>query len=293
VQWFASDAVLAVNSATLDLASPLPNYGIRSRTDVCARAFFKSAKPVRISQTVYYVLWLVGAFHLGVPDLVDGICLLCRCLTRREHEVFLSHSGEQKPFVYDLFKDFRNCSRFQFNEPFFDVQDESLPKGEEWRDRLVKAARNCKVAVLILTKEYLISHWPMLELLHFIDARKTGHNPDIKLIPVFYGGLLPSDLGDQVIEDRWKAEWEKIIGMGSSSKLRKISLTVELCKEALSILKHINGILAQSFKSFELLRKDIVSKVLKHLPSGFDPEEDPNVEGCRRLCDVSLLEPFW
>ncbi|KAG0566025.1 hypothetical protein KC19_7G032500 [Ceratodon purpureus] len=207
------------------------------------------------------------------------------CQNRREHEVFLSHSGMQKPFVHDLFKDFLNVPRFQFNKPFFDVQDASLPKGEKWKDRLIKAARNCKVAVLILTKDYLTSLWPMLELLHFIDAQKTD-NPDMKLVPVFYDDLLPSHLSDEVIKDCWKVEWEHLIGTGSSVKLRRISLTVELCQEALRTLKDINGIKARSFESFELLRKDIVSKVLKHLPSGFDPEIDPDVEGGRRLCDM-------
>ena len=96
----------------------------------------------------------------------------------------MCRSGKQKPFVYDLFDDFQRVPRSQSNERFFDVQDASLPKGEEWIDRLTKTARNCKVAVMILTKDFLTSKWPMLELLHFIDAQKTT-NCGMKLLPIF------------------------------------------------------------------------------------------------------------
>ena len=65
-------------------------------------------------------------------------CLVCRGQSYQKHEVFLSHSGLQKQFVNDLFNEFLNYHRFLSNPPFFDVHDDSLPKGEIWRDRLIK-----------------------------------------------------------------------------------------------------------------------------------------------------------
>lgn len=191
----------------------------------------------------------------------------------------------------DLFQDFVTLARFQLNEPFFDTEDACLRKGEEFVGLIITAARNCAVAVMILTKEYLTSYWPMLELLHFIDAQKTT-NSDMKSVPVFYDNLLPSDLGDQVIEDCWKVKWEKIIPKGSSGAPIRNSLTVESCKEALKLLKKTNGIEARKYQSLQLLREAIVSAVLKFLPSSFDPEINPDIEGGRRLCDVSHLEPL-
>ena len=145
---------------------------------------------------------------------------------------------------------------------------------------------------MILTKDFLTSMWPMLELLYFDDAQKTD-NPDMKLLPVFLDPktVSPAELSDQFIEKEWKGAWEKIIAEKSSAKLREVALTVESCKKALKKLRDVNGIVAQG-KSHKELQICIVEKVLKHLPSGCDPEIDSEVEGCRRLCDVSSNKPF-
>ena len=95
----------------------------------------------------------------------------------------MSCSSKKKPFVYDLFDDFQRVPCSQSNERFFDVQDASLPK-RGMDSHLTRSARNCKVAVMILTKDFLTSKWPMLELLHFIDAQKTT-NCGMKLLPIF------------------------------------------------------------------------------------------------------------
>lgn len=204
------------------------------------------------------------------------------------HEVFLSHSGHEKRFVDDLFTDLVRLPRFRSNEPFFDTQDASLRKGEEFVTPIIEAARNCAVAVMVLTKEYLTSYWPMLELLHFIDAKRTT-NPDMKLLPVFYGDLLPSHLGEQAIKDRWEVEWEKIISQRSSqtSSSRRVSLTVESCQKALKILKNSNGIEMWKYKTSRSQKGAIVDAILKFLPASCDPEINPDIEGGRRLCDVS------
>lgn len=104
------------------------------------------------------------------------------------HEVFLSHAGKQKPFVFDLYQDFKNWPRCPRIDPFFDQRNKSLPKGEEFPVRIFNAARKCVVAVVILSKEYVTSKWPMLELLTFVEAQKFT-NPDLKLLPVFYDNL--------------------------------------------------------------------------------------------------------
>lgn len=217
---------------------------------------------------------------------------ICRsCESHGEHEVFLSHSGKQKIFVRGLFDDFLNYERFRRHKPFFDVDDESLRKGEVWIPKLIKAARECKVAVLVLTDDFLTSKWPMLELLHFVDAHKTT-NQSIKLLPVFFGDMVPAHLSDADCKARWIEKWKKLeaADTSSSAKPRQVSLTVESCLEAVHKLKDFNGIKNADFLTYKSLQQNILSKVEFYLPSGY--EKDPDVAGYDRLCKVNLLLYF-
>ncbi|GLJ41916.1 hypothetical protein SUGI_0867830 [Cryptomeria japonica] len=109
------------------------------------------------------------------------------CSDRQEiylaKDVFLSHSGKQKFFVRQLYRDLTN----QGVSCFFDQDPESLPLGEDFPSRIFEAAKTCKAAVLLLSENFLESKWPMLELSAFMEARdKTRTNPNLKIVPLFF-----------------------------------------------------------------------------------------------------------
>lgn len=52
-----------------------------------------------------------------------------------KHKIFLSHSGVQKRFTKDLFQALKAAHQ----SPFFDINDDSLPKGEKWYPALINA----------------------------------------------------------------------------------------------------------------------------------------------------------
>lgn len=207
----------------------------------------------------------------------------------QSHQVFLSHAGKQKPFVFDLYNDFVKWPRCPGVHPFFDQSDQSLPKGEEFPVRILEAARTCVVAVVILTKEYVTSKWPMLELLAFVEAQKSG-NPDLKLLPVFYDDLPTSSIDDHiVIDDSWVAEWEKMMpksDVASPQVPRMTTITAESCKDSLRKLRKINGLVLTNCTSLQTLRHRIVEAALNFLPAISEMDTE-NIQGCLRLCKVS------
>ena len=99
---------------------------------------------------------------------------------RPDHKIFVSHSGAQKKFVRKLCRDLEKCYHFAF----FDERDSSLPKGERFPELILRAAGQCRMAVVVVSEEYFVSKWPMIELHAFVQARLRS-NPDLKILPVF------------------------------------------------------------------------------------------------------------
>ncbi|KAI5058533.1 hypothetical protein GOP47_0026703 [Adiantum capillus-veneris] len=114
------------------------------------------------------------------------------------HDVFLSHSGAQKGFVTDLYDELKSC-RFC---PFFDAKYDSLPLAQSFPQHILAAASTCKLALVILSDEYLSSKWPMLELCWCMDA-----TPKVKILPVFFH-LSPDDLKEESNKRKWLSKWE-------------------------------------------------------------------------------------
>jgi len=96
-----------------------------------------------------------------------------------EHTIFLSHNGHDKPFVERLCEELK-CLNYS---PFFDQNSDSLPKGERFPPHLFKVAKQCLLAMIVLSERYLTSKWPMLELTAFVKARKRK-NRNMKLLPL-------------------------------------------------------------------------------------------------------------
>ncbi|KAH9303271.1 hypothetical protein KI387_014854, partial [Taxus chinensis] len=97
-------------------------------------------------------------------------------------DVFLSHSGAQKNFVRHLHRDLKR----EGVSCFFDEDPQSLRKGEKFPPRIFEATETCRVAVLVLSKEFIRSKWPMLELTALLKAKKSGKNPNLKILPIFF-----------------------------------------------------------------------------------------------------------
>ncbi|XP_057845447.1 disease resistance-like protein CSA1 isoform X2 [Cryptomeria japonica] len=166
-------------------------------------------------------------------------------------EVFLSHSGKQKFFVRQLNRDFANHGV----SCFFNQDRESLPLGEDFPSRIFEAGKTCKVAVFLLSKDFLESKWPMLELSACVEARdRTRTNPDLKILPLFFQ-ISPDALKDTKVDnENWKQL--KISGEKQAEWLRDLEL-----------IRRINGINSRENDDEVKFRDDIVKEIWHILPT--------------------------
>eukprot|EP01018_Ginkgo_biloba_P006349 Gb_20880 [translate_table: standard] len=196
-------------------------------------------------------------------DNEDTVKVTCK-------DIFLSHSGFQKNFVEQLHKDLQRENM----SSFFDKDKESLPKGREFPSLIFENARNCKVAVLVLSDEFLTSKWPMLELDTIVEA-KNFTNPDVKILPLFYkisAGTLRQKLGNNDFLPKWKAFQEK----DSRIDWNKWYAAV---KEMLKF----NGIQFIDKEGEVVYRENIVEHIRRLLPPNL-LYDDSRVMGKARLC---------
>ncbi|XP_024389454.1 disease resistance protein RPP2B-like [Physcomitrium patens] len=160
-------------------------------------------------------------------------------LHETKHKIFLSHSGAEKSFVEQLCVDLERSGYFF---PFFDQRSHSLPKGETFATLILQAAKQCHVAVTVLSKTFLTSKWPMIELGEFYKARNAG-NPPPYLLPLFFKVSI-KDLDEQSIEKLWMPTWEKFHAVD-----KRIDLG--LWKRAVKALSGTNGFIFEQAKPLE------------------------------------------
>lgn len=195
-----------------------------------------------------------------------------------KHDIFLSHSGAQKPFVEQLCKDLEAACFY----PFFDQRDDSLPKGKKFAELIFKAASQCRVAVIVLSKEFLSSKWPMLELLEFTKAIESGSNENLNMLPLFFK-LSISDLSDEAISKTWMLEWTKL-----AKKDPRVN--VQKWKKAVQKLHAVNGLMFAKFGGSEANYRDaVVNAIFKLIPPVL--HNTSGVQGCDRVCEI-LTEMF-
>jgi len=102
---------------------------------------------------------------------------------KSKHKIFLSHSGVQKEFVEHLCQALEDRCHY----PFFDRRLESLPKGKEFPSLILKATRQCQLLVVVVSEEYFMSKWPMIELNAFVQVSKVlKSNVNVAILPFFY-----------------------------------------------------------------------------------------------------------
>ena len=153
--------------------------------------------------------------------------------------------------------------RWGYN-PFFDIRDDSLPKGKKFPELIFRAARQCRVAILILSEAFFTdTKWPMLELEAFVDAQEKNSekkSPELYILPV-YLELTRVECKDNENRKRWQKKWEemeklevaeRMKEMGESEKV-KLEAEIEVArkkgvsraqkwKDALKVLGPSNGI---------------------------------------------------
>ena len=191
-----------------------------------------------------------------------------------KHKIFLSHSGAQKPFVEQLCKDLEACNHFAF----FDQRPTSLPKGEKFAALIIDAAQRCQVAVVVLSEMYLSSKWPMLELVEFVRAMKSG-NKSLRLLPLFYKASVV-DLSDESIENKWRPRWMKLAETDQR-------LDIEEWAAAVRELRRVNSLPFDKFGNSEVLyREAIVKEIFMLSPPDF-LHDISEIFGCDRLTRVS------
>jgi hypothetical protein len=221
-----------------------------------------------------------------------------RSLSHRKpkHTIFLSHSGDEKPFVEQLSVDLKRVN----HSPIFE------------------AAEHCQLTGVVLSKGYLSSKWPMLELSAFLKAKKTK-NPNLKLFPLFYK-LSPSDLDAKKVETEWMEKWEGLVESGAV-QAEEVSLWSEAVKslldaknvemekekdlkeqlvqgeveaedfsklfgEAVRELRPFNGLDFRKYGNSEVkYRAAVVEEICRCVPPMMEIDTE-RIRGCHRLCEV-------
>ncbi|XP_059066657.1 disease resistance protein Roq1-like [Cryptomeria japonica] len=183
----------------------------------------------------------------------------------QKFDAFLSHSGKQKNFVRQLHRDLTKRGVFCF----FDEDHESLPVGEPFPPRILAAAKSCKLAVLLLSKEFLETKWPMLELSTVVKARDKY--PNIKILPLFFK-IAPEALKQiKADNEKWR-EFEE-------SKEERAEW-----HRALRVIRGINGLKFTEGDNEVKFRDEIVKKVWHILSTDFPRYHVPCMQGELRMC---------
>ncbi|KAG0586270.1 hypothetical protein KC19_2G077600 [Ceratodon purpureus] len=213
------------------------------------------------------------------PSLEDGMESLGPNSRRvREiepkHHIFLSHSGNEKPFVEQLDHDLRGVNQ----RPFFDQDSDSLVKGEKFDAQILEVARRCRVAVVVVSEGFLTSEWPMVELSTFV---KYG----VKLVPLFFK-LTPDDLEKSNVEKKWKKKWRKLVKKGDLKEE-----VLDSWSKAVEELRKSNGVDYAKYANSELkYREYVVGEIDRLWPRrmkyAIDVPED-KIQGYQRLCEVA------
>ncbi|KAG0586832.1 hypothetical protein KC19_2G121000 [Ceratodon purpureus] len=122
----------------------------------------------------------------------------------KPYDIFLSHSGAQKDFVEQLFTELKR--QYGHYSVFFDK--DSIKHGEQISPNILEHAKTCKLAVAVLSEEYLTRRKPpMLELAASYTASKNGKGVPC-LLPVFLD-LKPEHAKSSEKQKIWKITWEE------------------------------------------------------------------------------------
>ena len=185
--------------------------------------------------------------------------------------MFLSHSGAQKDFVEQLCVDLQRRDRY----PFFDKLRSSLPIGERFPKRIFDAIEQCHVGVVVLSEEFFMSKWPMLEL-HAMVKKYKKPKSRMTIIPVFYL-ISVDDMKDSKKRKQWMSKWKELA-------LKDKRIHVQDWIECSKVLESIKGLMKESMDDVKF-REEIVKVICQKVPSE-TRWDDSHVQGRLRICEV-------
>ncbi|KAG0586233.1 hypothetical protein KC19_2G074100 [Ceratodon purpureus] len=196
------------------------------------------------------------------------------CEPQPKHDVFLSHSGQEKAFVEQLYHDLRRVNQ----RAFFDQDSNCLAKAEKFAREIIDAAGRCRVGVVVVSEGYLTSKWPMLELSRFVEC-------GVKVFPLFLK-LSPSDLKGNEVETKWKQSWRQLVERGEVKEE-----VLESWSKAVKELRSSNGLEYGKFANSEYkYRCAVVEEICKLWPPRVKCSTDvpqDEIQGYERLCKVA------
>ncbi|KAG0577117.1 hypothetical protein KC19_5G132000 [Ceratodon purpureus] len=195
-----------------------------------------------------------------------------------KHEVFLSYSRKQRDFVEQLDKDLRNCGY----SPFFDRDEYSLPVTENTTNNICAAIRQCEVAIVVLSEDFLsLTIWPMFELAYMVECKT-------RIIPIFYG-ISPADLDDVDKRNKWLLDWEKWADNVKENPDKEKLVRIPEWDKALNSLGPTQGFVYNATQGSVKLRTEIV----KEINSRVSPFPDYSyVQGGARFCQIICEKIF-
>jgi len=173
----------------------------------------------------------------------------------------------------------------RWHYPFFDRRPESLPKGERFPKLIIQAAKQCDMLIVVVSNEYFMSKWPMIELNAFVKAHELNHKAKCpqggpKILPLFYG-LSIKDLEDEALQKKWFENWEKL-----AKDDPKKRIVVSDWKYALDVLRSFNGLeYNKQLKEIVAYEDEIVSHVCKSIVPDLK-WDDSHVQGKSNICKV-------
>ncbi|KAG0570618.1 hypothetical protein KC19_6G175400 [Ceratodon purpureus] len=199
-------------------------------------------------------------------------------ILERKHRIFLSHSGAQKDFVEILCEALENHGRF----PFFDRRPSSLPKGESFPELILTAARQCRMGVVVVSEEYFMSKWPMIELDAFVQTwltqKEQQSETKLKIVPLFYG-LSLVEFEKEERRAAWYSRWEDLAKEDER-------ININSWKVSLRQLKRFNGIeYYPRTTGLMAYREEIVKQICREVPADVK-WDDSHVQGGSKLCQV-------
>ena len=125
------------------------------------------------------------------------------------YDVFICHTGDDKPFVEILYREMQKCGL----RAFFDK--ESLEKGDEVQATITNAIINSTFFVVVLSESFLNQDYPEAELKAALAFPEEHKRP---IMPVFY--KMTADICHRLTRKMYKKLTDSIYWMGMETWIR-------------------------------------------------------------------------
>jgi hypothetical protein len=136
------------------------------------------------------------------------------------------------------------------------------------------------MAVVVVSEEYFMSKWPMVELNAFVQVRRQNSTKKLQILPLFYG-LLISEFREEERREKWYVQWESFVEDDVQGQIK-----MDEWKDALRELGSFNGISYNwELKEIVAYENDIVSNICHSIHPDIK-WDDSHVQGKSNICEV-------